>query len=103
MAYGMKYQISWASFYDSGKVYIYEKDYVGDIDYSLSIPRGGLTISREMENWEQHVASCKCEIDILNDKGDYFELFDLLIATERKYRVVVVKLNTPSLTITVLR
>ena len=75
MAYGIKYQIDWSTGKNTGFIKIYQKDYVGDIDYSLRI--SALRISSTFEDWQQHIIGSVCEFDIQNNKSNYFELFDL--------------------------
>jgi len=65
------------------------KDFTGSPDTSLKIIKGSLKISRNFSDWNSHILGSTCEFDIHNNKNDFFELFDLLYATERKYRITV--------------
>lgn len=96
MAYGKHYQLNWNSRFNGGFLYIYEKDYVGAVDTSLRLTRNGIVLSRDFEGWDEPIIGMTCEFEIVNEKEDYFELLDLMIATERKYKIIVEKATVPS-------
>jgi len=88
MSYGIKYQTEWSSENINGHLYIDKKDYVGEPD---NIVLSNVTsINRSFDNWEDHIIGSTLEFEIFNDKTDYFDLIELMTATERQFRVRVV-------------
>ena len=96
MAYEKRYQASWGSTSKGGLVYIYELDYADSVIDTLELEGKGISISREINDWEDYILALVCEINIVNNGDNYFDLLDLLLATERKYKVVVEKSTAPS-------
>jgi hypothetical protein len=94
MAYGKRYQTTWGSTTKGGFLYIYEKDYSGSIT-TFTLSRRGFSINYNWEDWDSYVIGLTCTFEIINDKADFFELFPLMNATEKKYKVVVEKSTVP--------
>ena len=88
MAYGERYIANWAAKGKTGTLTILQKDYVGDAD-TVKLHNDAIVITKEFDNWESHIIGDICEFSIVNYNQNYFDLFDLMIAKELKYKVVV--------------
>lgn len=88
MAYGTKYTANWAAQNKTGVLIIEQKDYVG-ASSTLVLHNDAIKITAGIESWEEHIFGSICEFDIVNNGTDYFSLIDLMVATERKYRITV--------------
>jgi hypothetical protein len=97
MAYATRYRAKWQSLNLSGFLFIDKQDYVGDVD-DLKLRNSEIEITREIKNWEDYVVGTRCEFTIANDFTDYFELIDLMTATEREYRIRVL-VDSPSMSL----
>jgi len=89
MAYVTRYTANWYCEDYSGVLYIDELDYAG-ASSSIKLLHDAIQITRDFEDWSQHVISTVCEFNIINNGADYFDLLDLMIAMERKYLIRVV-------------
>ena len=89
MAYNLKYQTGWSSPQGvNGVLYIDEKDYAGTVT-DLYLQGEVVKIENVFSDWDTNVIGRRCAFTILNNRTDYFELFGLLTATERQFRVRV--------------
>ena len=88
MTYGTKYRAGWQSKDLQGYLYIKEKDYSGAIT-DVVLQDDAIAITNNFEDTESPIIGLRCEFYILNNKDDYFELFELLTATEQKFKVNV--------------
>jgi len=88
MAYVEKYKAGWSSPTQDGFLYIDQLDYSGGIT-DIVLKYDGLRINRQIGDWESHVLGMSLEITLVNDKVDWFDLFPLMTAEEREYRVRV--------------
>lgn len=100
MAYGVKYKIKIISpeflpndvsglLSQSLYIEIYEKDYIGGFTM-LKTVFDSIKLSRTFSDIEQNILGMSLAFDIKDDsetEEDYFELDDLMFATERKYLV----------------
>lgn len=93
MAYG---NIYWAGFKSkgvSGTLYIDKLDYVGDSS-KLTLEKDSIEISYNFTDWEDPIIPLQCSFSIVNENSDFFELFPLMVAEEREYKVRVL-LSSP--------
>jgi hypothetical protein len=88
MAYGIRYTAQWKAKGKFGTLFISQKDYSGTFE-TLKLQNDAIVITQQLENWESHIIGATCEFNIVNNKANYYDLLDLMIATERKYKVVV--------------
>jgi hypothetical protein len=88
MAYGTRYTANWVGKNKTGVITIAQKNYVGASEV-LKLQYDAITITKQLDNWESHIIGDVCEFNIVNDKADYYELLDLMVAAERKYKVTV--------------
>jgi hypothetical protein len=68
--------------------YIQEKDYTGSAEY-LNARFDSYQLNRDFDSLDQHVLGMNFEFTIVNEKTDWFTLFDLMTATEKKYKLIV--------------
>jgi hypothetical protein len=88
MSYGNKYWAEWCSENLSGYLYIDEKDYEGE---SEEIILTNITsIHRSFDNWENYIIGSALEFEVFNNRTDYFDLLELMTATERQFKVRVI-------------
>jgi hypothetical protein len=92
MAYGLKYRMQWVAKDKVGNLTIEEEGLSeSSLPENLRLVNDAIIIRKNsFENWETHLLGDVCEFNIINDKDDYFELMDLMLAEEKKYRVTVV-------------
>ena len=88
MSYGNKYYAEWNSENLSGYLYIDEKSYVGETEEIILT--NITSVGKSFDNWENYIIGNTLEFEIFNDKTDYFDLIELMTATERQYKVRIV-------------
>lgn len=88
MAYVTKYQALWAANGKTGTLYIQEDGFIGEIT-TIKLLNDAIKLTREFSNWESHLNGITCEFNLADENENYFELFDLLIAKEYKYKIRV--------------
>lgn len=100
MAYYLKYRASWGSVSGAnGYLIIYEKDYDSGSIVPLDLQNEAIEISNTFSDLETPVIGLRCEFYVLNNKSNYFQLFELLTATERQFLVEVTMAQPTSATI----
>lgn len=100
MAYGTKYQSTFVSnaLGVTGTLYIKEQDYTGSVT-EVRLQDNGISVRNVFEDTETPIVGLRCEFFVLNDKANYFQLFELVTATERKFEVSVVVTSPYSATV----
>lgn len=89
MAYGTKYIMGWVSPKGGvGTLEIAKKDYSGDIE-TLTLYNKSIEISNNWEDTENPIVGLRIDFSILNKDPNYFHLDELLILTEREFKVIV--------------
>jgi len=89
MSYGTKYTAEWSSKNLSGYLYIDRKDYTGS-STDIILKNKSISINRAFENWESYIIGNTCEFEIFNNKTDYFDLIELMTATEKQFKIRIV-------------
>jgi hypothetical protein len=89
MAYGKKYH---TTTYNKGlgqlNVDIYKKDYVGAIS-PLTIAFEGIKISVDTVEYFEMIASTSVDIDVINDKTDFYELDALFSTSDLEHYILI--------------
>ena len=86
MAYGARYQTTWKSPSKTGTITFYQNDYTG---YAETITVKKLKINTRFTGWGSPIVQTNCSFTVINDKDDYYELFDLLELSEKEWKVIV--------------
>lgn len=90
MSYSIRYYINYFSKYTKGTVYIDKWNNI-DASESLTLLKDGITINTTFDDWNSPILGQSAQLDILNDKTDFFELLPLLSSEEREYKVRIVQ------------
>ena len=85
MAYETRYQLPFASPYNSGDIYIKELDYSGGIT-TLRLVHDGLEIINDFQSWDEPIIRQRAVITFINDAADFFEYIDLFELEEREFK-----------------
>jgi hypothetical protein len=94
MAYVLRYVGGYNSLRTTGKISIYEDDYVGDSE-SITIRARTTEVRYTLQDWEDPIIGLTAAFDVVNDRDDFFELLPLITAVEGKYWIKIERV-TPS-------
>jgi len=91
--YVTKYRASWQSAEGiGGYLYIDERDFNINppiTSDNIKLQDDAIDITNSFESTESPIIGLRCEFYILNNKDDYFELFELLTAYEKQFKIRV--------------
>lgn len=90
--YNTKYKASWGSSKGvGGYLYIKKRDYFPGVTppTEIKLQDDAIDISNNFVDTESPVIGLRCEFFVTNNKDDYFELFELLTAYEKQFKVTV--------------
>jgi hypothetical protein len=89
MAYGKKYHTTvWNKGLGQITVDIYRKNYSGTVD-PLTIAKEGVSITVDTVDYFETIASTSVDIDIINDKTDFYELDPLFSTSDLEHYIVI--------------
>jgi len=90
MAYELKYQSTVYPLSEVDPVYIsiYEDDYSGSVT-ALTIARDGTKVTMDTTDYFDSIVSVNAEIQIINDRDDFFELEDLFTVNDFQFYVKI--------------
>lgn len=82
MAYGIIYQRTTSK----GVLNVLKKDYTGVI-IEINIASDSIKIARTFDGWDNRICGLSLEVNVVNDKTDFFQLTQLMYAKEKEYLV----------------
>jgi hypothetical protein len=90
MSYSVKYRTSASQIHTANKIIIdiCKKDYVGDITI-LRTEKEGISITLDTTDYFDIYASTSCELQIINNLADFFELDELFSISDFEYYVII--------------